>query len=279
MQDHNDPLHAYKGEARRLSKALLELNFTVTHSQSLDLVGRVHGHRDWKELAGLTLTRAQQGLSDEAAEKAKNEETAYELDYLESWLRAHGVTETELDMLVHDYAGTHEASDINNSGMFAQLDHLLEHAAGGSVERLRELINDDSDIGEPLNWTLPGLRAQAWDATGYEVEFDVLPWLVQGADAELLEELIATSSRTHLGNCDAGDNIAAWTLEHGLEQDRIELSKLYERIRASQLLDPDAVGITVSIERGPLRALLEARFEHRVSVKLVAALDEKYPLR
>lgn len=111
-----------KAQAHRLSDALSALNMQVTHAQALDLIGRVHGKRDWRELVG---TLHQLNVTEvPVTEEGPSPETQAFLQRLEAALRDRDFEEGDLDGMVHDRTGHISASDINNSGMAAQLAFL-----------------------------------------------------------------------------------------------------------------------------------------------------------
>ncbi len=252
-----------KAQARRLSKGLTALDRPVTHSQALDLIGLVHGKRDWKELVGLLKTQAA------AATANTNEEF---LQFLEYALRCKGLDEFDIDEMVHEVTAPDVASSINNQGLYDQLQHLLE--AYGSRDALLEQMHKEV---RSFTFVEPVVRATAWGHNIPAVEFDALPWLMQ-ADGDELRALLQTSRSGQVGNCDVGDGVALWSQDHGRDfhrKDRQELKALFERIHHQAQALPDVLGVTVNIDAEQLEAFLEERLAHEPEVlrELLALLD------
>lgn len=270
-----DTLHGYKGQARRLALALKELSLPVSHSQALDLIGRVHGNRDWKELCGLATAQARAAATVLQPAELSADERTDKLDLLEHWLRLQGISEEALDMLVHDHAAPARASEVNNSGLFYQLSHLLEEACDGSFERLQTLLKSDADLPDSFNWRAPAVSASAWASQGAGLAFDALPWLLKCGQPSTLKRLLESSRAGYIGNCDLGDDVAAWTRMFGSSQDRESLDTVFAQVCAAQTLDEDAVGITVSIDPRALKRYVRLMRDHgRMSVDEMAELVE-----
>lgn len=259
-----------KAQARRLSKGLSALDKPVTHSQALDLIGLVHGKRDWKELIGLL--KLGSAANAEAASVPDSSDESFLLQ-LEFGLRCRGLDEFDVDEMVHDVAAPDVASSINNQGLYDQLEFLLKEYQ--TREALLEQLHKNV---RSFEFAAPVVRATAWGPNIPAVEFDALPWLAQADDDEL-RALIATSRTGQVGNCDAGDQVALWCRDHGRDYrraDRQELKKLFERIHHQALAHSDMLGVTVNIDAEQLEAFLEEHRAHQPEVlsELLNSLDD-----
>lgn len=195
-----------KAEARRLAQGLQGLNISLAHSQVLDLIGRVHGHRDWRELVGvlsrkdLQLTRYKEPMT------AKNF-----LTLLEWTMRCHGFLESDLDELVYEHAAPADASDINNSGIFKQLEFLLEQLGSELklLETLREELSgfDFEDAGVLARATLPG--------TTHVVQFDALPWFLHASEEQAAALIVELKAAPGPSKGPRARELLRWSAEHG----------------------------------------------------------------
>lgn len=195
-----------KAEARRLAQGLQELNISLAHSQMLDLIGRVHGHRDWRELVGvlsrkdLQLTRYKEPLSAKSF-----------LTLLEWTLRCHGFLESDLDELVHEHAAPVQASAVNNNGIFKQLEFLLEQLGSELklLETLRDALSgfDFEAAGVLARATLPG--------TTHVVQFDALPWFLHASEEQAAALVVELKSSVGPSTGPMAQELLRWSAEHG----------------------------------------------------------------
>ncbi len=238
MTDSFD-LSELKAQARRLRAALEPLGTTVSHSQALDLVGRLHGHRDWRELVGVRGTHIASPASTQAAFDP--------LPHLSMHLLCTGFTSEEVA----------RATDVDaHSEMVDVLSVLLRRT--GSFEALLSLLRTRLGV---FSFEACAVYARAWGpSVPAGVEFDALPWLMQAEPVTLLALMQTSRNRFSLGNCDTGDHIAVWSAEQGrtgAREDRERLGQLMQAIRAHQALEPEALGVTVELSASDVACFLE----------------------
>lgn len=238
-----------KAQARRLRTALSDKGCPVSHTEALDLVARVHGRRNWKELVGLKAagTARAPAAVDESVE------------FLARHLQCAGFSECDLDDLVHDTLAPSEASSVNNQGMSAQLQALLQ--ACGSFDALLAHLRQSLDS---FSYEKPAIYARAWGPDSPCVEFDALPWFM-AASAEQIQALFNNASRG-LGNCDVGDLVFEHCLNTGRTKARNDsraLQGLQVDIARAQAVDPTKLGVTVDISRSDAQAFVETAYAHK----------------
>ncbi len=242
MTDSFD-LSELKAQARRLRAALEPLGASVSHSQALDLVGRVHGHRDWRELVGVQGARSARPSAPDAAQQ--------ELVFLSMHLLCCGFTAEEVA----------RATDLGTELEMADVLRALFRRTG-SFEALLALLRTRLAV---FSFEACGVYARAWGpSVPAGVEFDALPWLMQAEPATLLALIQTSRTRFSLGNCDTGDHIAVWSAEQGrtgAREDRERLAQLLQAIRAHQAFEPQALGVTVELSASDMACFLELAME------------------
>lgn len=159
------------------------------------------------------------------------DETAAERRLLEWHLRCQGLSETDLDDLVHDRLAPENASAVNNEGMGMQLFTLMR--TGGEFIYLLQLLERElqgyayGDFAVRARITCEGVA---------HVKFDALPWLVN-ASYDDLRALAASGSpefrSAGLGLFDKAGEIALWCKDHGkahLVDERSRLRAFFETV-------------------------------------------------
>lgn len=262
MNTTQDPTYELKGQAKRLMAALEDVfRIEASHSQVLDIVARMHKHRDWKELQGLlSVSQAQQSQAaakeKEQAKQLEQQATDRELELIAYHLQVFDKNCEDLDDLVHDILSPREASEVNNQGLEAQLRALLEDC--GTLEHLREHLQRNVQDWE---YDLQGVYAGATSEGIQPAIFDALPWVIQAAPDDLLS--LARSSRGTLGNCDAGDEVAFWCEKYGrtfAREDRQAISDFLRRLSVRNESQSDLLGMTVRLAKNQFLDVCRIRF-------------------
>lgn len=262
-----------KGQARRLRTALAELQMPVTHVVALNLVARAHGERNWE-----VLEAALSAANQVADNKAQSNEQW--LHWLDAALRMRDVTEVDLDDMVHDCLAPEEASQVNNNGLYAQLEALLAwHTEPHVSNPRRELVRHLEDVIEDLELPMPesgkgnerfgfAVPAHISVCSGSALErsmrVDALEWFANHP-SETVSRLVVDG----LCNSSMSDEVALWLEEHSLDSTmRQQLQEMLQYMRtvikADKRPTSDIVGVTVSIDETAVAAFMDAQMQSGV---------------
>lgn len=241
-----------KAQAHRLAQGLAQLNLSVTHAQTLDLIGRVQGKRDWRELVGT--------LSERNPKLVRRVEPVTPRNFLvllEWVLRCQGFKAEDLDDLVHDSAAPARVSRINNEGLSGQLAFLLEDF-GSELELLQTLERSLQNFSFEKVGVLARVRVATSSAV---VQFDALPWFLQ-ASSEQVQELLQVLSQDR-GFIDGplAQSIVAWSAQNGRDTSlgRDDTERLQAMARGADL---ETSPVVLALNKERVRRFLQLYHAH-----------------
>lgn len=251
-----------KGQARRLRTALTELQVELPHTAVLNLVARMQGDRHWEALSARLAAIATDMPGTETPDTGADDRW---LGWLEACLRLEGFEESDLDEMVYDVRDS--AQQINNDGMSAQLEALLEAHAGPNAAdpaaaraALVHSLCDELQLQLPMPGAVnirrrdvPFIRTRVSVCAGSPLEraldIDSLEWFGQATD-----EQICALARDGLCNTETSDHVVLWLAEHSQDPElKDQLGQLLQYMRSVHEThghEPvsDVVGLTVSID-------------------------------